>query len=159
MGQYIVKLPDIGEGTTEAEIVKWHVKPGQEIREEDPLVDVMTDKATVEIPAPIAGTVVAIEGEVGEKRPVGSQLVTLDVPGAGNVADSAKPARSAKATAELNRPLTPTLSPQAGRESRGTASKGNGGAAVIPLTRNAGEGAERSEGGEGNGSARESSPS
>ena len=43
MGRYIVKLPDIGEGTTEAEIVKWHVSPGQEIREEDPLVDVMTD--------------------------------------------------------------------------------------------------------------------
>src|ERR1044071_9489847 len=86
MGQYIVKLPDIGEGKTEAEIVKWHVKPGQEIREEDPLVDIMTDKATVEIPAPIAGTVVAIEGNVGEKRPVGSLLVTLDVAGAGNVA-------------------------------------------------------------------------
>src|SRR5438270_10137847 len=62
MGRYIVKLPDIGEGTTEAEIVKWHVTPGQEIREEDPLVDVMTDKATVEIPAPVAGTVVAVEG-------------------------------------------------------------------------------------------------
>jgi len=84
MGRYIVKLPDIGEGTTEAEIVKWHVAPGQEIREEDPLVDVMTDKATVEIPAPVAGTVVTIEGEVGEKRAVGSQLVTLDVAGAGD---------------------------------------------------------------------------
>src|ERR1051325_993083 len=92
MGQYIVKLPDIGEGTTEAEIVKWHVKPGQEIREEDPLVDIMTDKATVEIPAPVAGTVVAIEGNVGEKRPVGSLLVTLDVAGAGNVAAGAQPA-------------------------------------------------------------------
>ncbi len=47
MGRYVVKLPDIGEGTTEAEIVAWHVRPGQAIREEDPLVDVMTDKATV----------------------------------------------------------------------------------------------------------------
>ena len=70
MGRYVVKLPDIGEGTTEAEIVAWHVKPGQAIREEDPLVDVMTDKATVELPAPMAGTVVAINGAVGEKRPV-----------------------------------------------------------------------------------------
>src|SRR5580700_3361251 len=87
MGRYVVKLPDIGEGTTEAEIVKWHVAVGQEIREEDPLVDVMTDKATVEIPAPVAGTVVAIGGNVGEKRPVGSELVTLDVAGAGNFAD------------------------------------------------------------------------
>src|SRR5919205_1629797 len=107
MGQYIVKLPDIGEGTTEAEIVKWHVAPGQEIREEDPLVDVMTDKATVEIPAPIGGTVVAIEGEVGEKRPVGSQLVTLDVTGAGNVAEKSEPARSTKAAVQSKQPLTP----------------------------------------------------
>src|SRR3977135_2009664 len=83
------------------EIVKWHGAPGQEIREEDPLVDIMTDKATVEIPAPVAGTVVAIEGDVGEKRPVGSQLVTLDVAGAGNVADGARPA------AQSQRPLTP----------------------------------------------------
>ena len=64
MGRYIVKVPDIGEGTTEAEIVKWHVAPGQEIREEDPLVDVMTDTATVEIPAPVGGTVVALNGAV-----------------------------------------------------------------------------------------------
>ncbi|MBV8494207.1 MAG: 2-oxo acid dehydrogenase subunit E2, partial [Alphaproteobacteria bacterium] len=163
MGRYIVKLPDIGEGTTEAEIVKWHIAPGQEIREEDPLVDVMTDKATVEIPAPIAGTVVAIEGAVGEKRPVGSLLVTLDVAGAGNVAENAKgvaaPARAPAAPrGELpKRPLTPTLSPQAGRGSRGGAAatkgsarsnaapKANGGAAVIPLARIAEEGAERSE--------------
>ena len=73
-------------GHAEAEIVAWHVKPGDAIREEDPLVDVMTDKATVEIPAPVAGTVVALGGAVGEKRPVGSELVTLDVAGEGNVA-------------------------------------------------------------------------
>jgi 2-oxoisovalerate dehydrogenase E2 component (dihydrolipoyl transacylase) len=84
MGRYVVKLPDIGEGTTEAEIVAWHVKPGQAIREEDPLVDVMTDKATVELPAPIAGTVVSISGDVGERRAVGSELVVLDVVGEGN---------------------------------------------------------------------------
>src|SRR5207247_2010154 len=86
MGRYVVKLPDIGEGTTEAEIVAWHIAPGQAIREDDPLVDVMTDKATVELPAPVAGTVVAINGAVGEKRPVGSELVVLDVAGEGNVA-------------------------------------------------------------------------
>ena len=55
------------------------------IREEDPLVDVMTDKATVELPAPVAGTVVAIHGQPGERRPVGSELVVLDVAGDGNV--------------------------------------------------------------------------
>src|SRR3954451_14268139 len=84
MGRYVIKVPDIGEGMTEAEIVAWHVAPGQVIREEDPLVDVMTDKATVELPAPVAGTVVAIHGTPGERRPVGSELVVLDVAGEGN---------------------------------------------------------------------------
>src|SRR5213594_2356144 len=91
MGRYVVKVPDIGEGMTEAEIVAWHVTPGQAIREEDPLVDVMTDKATVELPAPVAGTVVAINGKPGDKRPVGSELVVLDVAGEGNVAEAARP--------------------------------------------------------------------
>ena len=71
--------------STEAEIVAWHVTRRQVIREEDPLVDVMTDKATVELPAPVAGTVIAIHGEPGERRPVGSELVVLDVLGEGNV--------------------------------------------------------------------------
>jgi 2-oxoisovalerate dehydrogenase E2 component (dihydrolipoyl transacylase) len=88
MGRYVVKLPDIGEGTTEAEIVAWHVTPGQSIREDDPLVDIMTDKATVELPAPVAGTVVALNGKIGEKRPVGSELVVLDVVGEGNAAET-----------------------------------------------------------------------
>jgi 2-oxoisovalerate dehydrogenase E2 component (dihydrolipoyl transacylase) len=97
MGRYLVKLPDVGEGTTEAEIVKWHVAVGQAIREEDPLVDVMTDKATVEIPAPVAGTVLALHGAVGDKRPVGSELVLLDVVGKGNVAERAPVAASGTA--------------------------------------------------------------
>src|SRR5437762_10747277 len=99
MGRYVVKLPDIGEGTTEAEIVAWHIAPGQAIREDDPLVDVMTDKATVELPAPVAGTVVAINGAVGEKRPVGSELVVLDVAGEGNVAAAATPHPPAESAA------------------------------------------------------------
>jgi 2-oxoisovalerate dehydrogenase E2 component (dihydrolipoyl transacylase) len=79
MARRIVKLPDAGEGTTEAEIVAWHVKPGDTVEEDDPLVEVMTDKATVELPAPVGGKVVAIHGEVGEKRAVGSELVELEV--------------------------------------------------------------------------------
>ncbi|HEX3864836.1 MAG TPA: dihydrolipoamide acetyltransferase family protein [Stellaceae bacterium] len=102
MGHYVVKLPDIGEGTTEAEIVAWHVSPGQVIREEDPLVEVMTDKATVELPAPVAGTVVSISGNVGDRRPVGSELVVLDVPGDGNTVDDfrAPPPRAAIAVTD-----------------------------------------------------------
>src|SRR5690242_19588378 len=108
MGRYIVKVPDIGEGMTEAEIVAWHVAPGQVIREEDPLVDVMTDKATVELPAPVAGTVLEIHGMPGERRAVGSELVVLDVMGEGNAGETAAPERPAlKADSPPTQPLTP----------------------------------------------------
>ena len=99
MARYVVKLPDIGEGTTEAEIVAWHVKPGDAIREDDPLVDVMTEKATVEIPAPASGTVVALSGAVGDKRPVGSELATLDVAKA--AASSGAPVREEASAAAV----------------------------------------------------------
>src|SRR3954468_9801297 len=115
MGRYVVKVPDIGEGMTEAEIVAWHVAPGQVIREEDPLVDVMTDKATVELPAPVAGTVLAIHGNPGERRPVGSELVVLDVAGEGNVAVAIPETASTLLNISPAQPLTPTRSPQAGR--------------------------------------------
>src|SRR5215469_4272705 len=99
MGRYVVKLPDIGEGTTVAEIVAWHVTPGEAIREEDPLVDIMTDKATVELPSPVAGTVVEIHGKPGDKRPVGSELLVLDVAGEGNASEPAPHPPAAKAAA------------------------------------------------------------
>jgi 2-oxoisovalerate dehydrogenase E2 component (dihydrolipoyl transacylase) len=152
MGRYIVKLPDIGEGTTEAEIVAWHVAPGQEIREEDPLVDVMTDKATVEIPAPIGGTVITLGGAVGDKRPVGSELVTLDVAGEGNVRrvdphppGAIAPGPPSPAVREREkRPAAPARPTPITR-------KGDGGAEAMTLARTAGEGGEapRVEPGEG----------
>src|SRR3954464_3724788 len=111
MGRYIIKVPDIGEGMTEAEIVAWHGAPGQVIPEEDPLVDVMTDKATVELPAPVAGTVLAIHGNPGERRPVGSELVVLDVMGEGNLAAAVPESASTRSNISPAQPLTPTLSP------------------------------------------------
>lgn len=75
------RLPDIGEGIAEAEIVKWHVKPGDFVAEDQLLVDLMTDKATVEMTSPVAGRVAATHGAVGEMRPVGSPLVDFDVDG------------------------------------------------------------------------------
>ena len=62
MGTHVIKVPDIGEGIAEVELVEWHVKPGDRVAEEQTLADVMTDKATVEIPAPVAGKVLAISG-------------------------------------------------------------------------------------------------
>src|ERR1700761_2990674 len=89
MGKYVFKLPDVGEGTAEAEIVAWHVKVGDTIHEDQNMVDVMTDKATVEMTSPVSGKVIALHGELGEKAAVGSALVELEVEGAGNVKTSA----------------------------------------------------------------------
>ncbi len=85
MGRYVFKLPDVGEGTAEAEIVAWHVKVGDEVHEDQNMVDVMTDKATVEMTSPVTGKIVALHGEPGQMAPVGSPLVELEVEGAGNV--------------------------------------------------------------------------
>jgi 2-oxoisovalerate dehydrogenase E2 component (dihydrolipoyl transacylase) len=86
MGRYVFKLPDVGEGTAEAEIVAWHVKVGDTIEEDQNLVDVMTDKATVEMTSPVSGKVISLHGEPGQMAAVGSALVELEVEGAGNAA-------------------------------------------------------------------------
>ena len=75
------KLPDLGEGLTEGEVARWLVAEGQEIGEDDPLVEIQTDKATVEIPSPYAGTVLRILVAEGEVAPVGTALVVIGEPG------------------------------------------------------------------------------
>ncbi len=100
MAEFSIKLPDVGEGVAEAELVEWHVKPGDVVREDDLLAAVMTDKATVEIPSSRAGTVIAVNGEVGEKIAIGSVLVRLEI-------DSEKP-QEAKVE-EAHEPETPVL--------------------------------------------------
>ncbi|CAH2604363.1 Lipoamide acyltransferase component of branched-chain alpha-keto acid dehydrogenase complex [Rhodovastum atsumiense] len=79
MGRFVFRLPDIGEGIAEAELIAWHVRPGDAIAEDAPMVELMTDKATVEIPSPRAGTVVSMKGAPGERIPVGSELIVLEV--------------------------------------------------------------------------------
>jgi len=81
MGRYVFKLPDVGEGTAEAEIVAWHVAVGDHIKEDQQLVDVMTDKATVEMTSPVEGVIVSLHGEPGEMAPVGAPLVEFEVEG------------------------------------------------------------------------------
>ncbi|MBB4632640.1 dihydrolipoamide acetyltransferase family protein [Sphingosinicella soli] len=81
MANYVFKLPDIGEGIAEAELVEWYVKPGDTVAEDQPLADVMTDKATVELTSPVSGTIVAIHGEVGQLRQIGSALVEFALEG------------------------------------------------------------------------------
>src|SRR5207245_4538159 len=89
MAQFEFKLPDIGEGVVEGEIVKWLVKPGDEIAEDQPLVEVMTDKATVTIPSPKRGKVVKTFGSEGEIAKVHQTLVLLEVDGAAATAQGA----------------------------------------------------------------------
>jgi 2-oxoisovalerate dehydrogenase E2 component (dihydrolipoyl transacylase) len=93
MGLYLFRLPDVGEGVAEAEIGAWYVKAGDVVQEDAPLVDMLTDKASVEITSPVTGTVLAIHGETGDFAPVGSVLVELDVAGYGEAASAgaAKP--------------------------------------------------------------------
>src|SRR6266850_6669012 len=78
MQSIVFKLPDLGEGVVEAEIIAWHVKPGEDVRVDQPLVDVMTDKATVTIPSGLVGRVVRTHGNVGQTVAVGAQLVSFD---------------------------------------------------------------------------------
>ncbi|HYC74652.1 2-oxo acid dehydrogenase subunit E2 [Brevundimonas sp.] len=86
MGRFVFKLPDVGEGTAEAELVGWHVKVGDTVAEDQIIADVMTDKATVELTSPVAGKVVAAHGEPGQQLAVGSPLIEFEVEGAGNSA-------------------------------------------------------------------------
>jgi 2-oxoisovalerate dehydrogenase E2 component (dihydrolipoyl transacylase) len=77
LGTYVFKLPDVGEGIAEAEIVAWHVEVGETVKEDQPLVDVMTEKATVEIGAPVTGKILSRKGEKGDVASVGDELVTI----------------------------------------------------------------------------------
>jgi 2-oxoisovalerate dehydrogenase E2 component (dihydrolipoyl transacylase) len=101
---YVFKLPDVGEGTAEAELVGWHVKVGDAVAEDQILADVMTDKATVEITSPVSGVVVATHGEAGQQVPVGGPLVSFRVEGKGNVAASAPAPAAAPAPAPKSEP-------------------------------------------------------
>lgn len=111
MGIHVIKMPDIGEGIAEVELVAWHVEVGQTIREDQPLADVMTDKAAVEIPSPVTGKVIELGGRIGEMMAVGSELIRLEVEGDGNLKAGA-PVRETKvetapvAVAAPSKPVT-----------------------------------------------------
>jgi 2-oxoisovalerate dehydrogenase E2 component (dihydrolipoyl transacylase) len=106
MADYIIKVPDIGEGIAEVELVAWHVKVGDVIREDQGLADVMTDKAAVEVPSPVAGKVLSLGGEIGKMIAVGAELIRLEVEGAGNV--KAGPVRNTVRAEPVEAPAQPT---------------------------------------------------
>ncbi|VWC90588.1 dihydrolipoamide acetyltransferase family protein [Burkholderia lata] len=101
MGIHVIKMPDIGEGIAEVELVAWHVEVGQTIKEDQPLADVMTDKAAVEIPSPVTGKVIELGGRIGEMMAVGSELIRLEVEGDGNLKAGAPVRESMVETAPI----------------------------------------------------------
>src|SRR5690242_12815360 len=100
MARYEFKLPDIGEGIAEAEIVAWHVKVGDEIREDQQIADMMTDKATVEMQSPVAGTVIELAGEVGDQVPIGSVLAVIETEGADRAAEPVEDSKDERPLAD-----------------------------------------------------------
>lgn len=105
MSEFNFKLPDVGEGIAESEIAAWRVKVGDVIKEEQPLVDMLTDKAAIEIPSPVAGTVTKLHAAAGDKVPVGSVLVTIATAGAA-------PAEKTPAKAPVGAASAATVAPE-----------------------------------------------
>jgi 2-oxoisovalerate dehydrogenase E2 component (dihydrolipoyl transacylase) len=99
LSRFVFKMPDLGEGTVDAEIVAWHAKPGDVVAEDQLIVEVMTDKAAVEVPAPVSGRVVSITGAAGDKVAVGSPLIVFEV-GETAAADAAADAAAGAAAAD-----------------------------------------------------------
>src|SRR5277367_4637225 len=108
MGVRSIKMPDVGEGVAEAEIVEWAVKVGDLVKEDQVVAAVMTDKATVEIPTPVAGAVVSLGGAVGDVLAVGSELIRIDAPGMPDSPPAAAP-RGVRAKAETPAPAPQTV--------------------------------------------------
>ena len=113
MGTFEFKLPDIGEGVVEGEVVEWMVAVGDTVKEDDPILSVMTDKATVEIPAPCDGTVASIVGEAGDILPVGGVCIVFDVDGEGNASEASEPVvEDAPAVEEKVEPVVEEKAPE-----------------------------------------------
>ncbi|MFM7403766.1 MAG: dihydrolipoamide acetyltransferase family protein [Erythrobacter sp.] len=87
MAKFIFKMPDVGEGVAEAEVVEWHVKVGDRVEEDQHLVDVMTDKATIDIESPVSGTVTTLAGEVGDTISIGAMLLVIETEGDGGASE------------------------------------------------------------------------
>jgi 2-oxoisovalerate dehydrogenase E2 component (dihydrolipoyl transacylase) len=107
MTRYVFKMPDLGEGTVEAEVVAWHIKVGDMVKEDQVMAEVMTDKAAVEVPAPVSGKVVTINGQPGDMVRVGSELVVFETESSEDSAPASAPTPA------------PTPSPALAGEGRG----------------------------------------
>ncbi|MBZ9759132.1 2-oxo acid dehydrogenase subunit E2 [Mesorhizobium sp. ESP6-5] len=149
MGEHIIKLPDVGEGVAEAELVEWHVKIGDIVREDTVLAAVMTDKATVEIPSPVDGEILWLGAEIGDTVAIGSPIVRLKVAGEGNVkpGKEAEPATGAEPPVRLPSPKPEAASPPKPAKPAETPAKpASSSSAPKTVTRSSASGAPRPEG-------------
>ncbi len=113
MGVFAIRLPDVGEGIAEAELVEWHVKVGDVVREDDVLAAVMTDKAAVEVPSSVDGKVLALGGEIGDMIAIGAVLIRIEVDGEGNEGgETAEPASAPVAEKPLVKEAMPKPEPK-----------------------------------------------
>jgi biotin carboxyl carrier protein len=109
MAAHVIKVPDVGEGIAEVELVAWHVQPGDTVAEDQALADVMTDKASVEIPSPVAGRVLALGGQVGQMLAVGAELIRIET--AADERPAAAPLRTRRAARTAHRWRCPRQRP------------------------------------------------
>lgn len=129
MSRFVFRMPDLGEGTVEAEVVEWKVKVGDTVAEDQVIAEVMTDKAAVEIPSPVSGRVVAVHGEPGQTIAVGSDLIVFDTSGEAPVEQPAPAAAAAQ-----DRPAQPAATPAAASTPEPVAASG-GRVMASPATR------------------------
>ncbi|MBT1157417.1 2-oxo acid dehydrogenase subunit E2 [Aminobacter anthyllidis] len=140
MGEHVIKLPDVGEGVAEAELVEWHVKIGDLVREDAVIAAVMTDKATVEIPSPVDGEIIWLGAEIGETVAVGSPIVRIKIAGDGP-AETVAEAAPAEPKSEARQPA-----PAAVEAAPAPAKKAEPAAALKPVPRATTLGLPRPEG-------------
>jgi 2-oxoisovalerate dehydrogenase E2 component (dihydrolipoyl transacylase) len=133
MSRHVVKLPDLGEGTTSSEIVAWKVKVGDTISEDDPMVEMSTDKAVVEMPSPVSGKVVSLGGQPGDQIAVGGELIVLETGAGAAAAVESAPAEPASAPAAS---AAPAKAQPAANSAAPPANKPSGGRVMAsPATR------------------------
>jgi 2-oxoisovalerate dehydrogenase E2 component (dihydrolipoyl transacylase) len=118
MGIYAFRLPDIGEGVVEGEVVEWMVTIGQEVKEDDAILSVMTDKATVEIPSPVDGKVISRKGEPGDIIAVGQICIEFEVEGKGNATEAESPATETKVESKDEIKEAPAVVPEPKEEAK-----------------------------------------
>jgi 2-oxoisovalerate dehydrogenase E2 component (dihydrolipoyl transacylase) len=138
MTRYVFKMPDLGEGTVEAEVVAWHIKVGDVVKEDQVMAEVMTDKAAVEVPAPVGGRVVTINGQPGDMIRVGAELVVFETESSEELASAPSPAPAGEGRGEGRDEPSPALratSPAHEGEVKSEAGEVGGRIKASPATR------------------------